>query len=47
MFIAVCGMNCVELEVAAQDEDIMYMSDGERYYIEDEGNNIVIISDVM
>lgn len=40
-------MNCVELEVAAQDEDIKYMSDGERDYIEDEGNNIVTISDVI
>lgn len=37
----------VELEVVAQAEGIVYMFDGERYYIEDEVNNLLTISDVM
>jgi len=37
----------VELEVVAQGEEITYMFDGERYYIEDYANNILTISDVM
>lgn len=37
----------VELEVVAQVEGIKYMFDGERYYIEDEINNLLTISDLM
>lgn len=37
----------VELEVVAQGDGIVYMFDGERYYIEDEVNNLLTISDVM
>ena len=37
----------VELEVVAQAEGVVYMFDGERYYIEDEVNNLLTISDVM
>ena len=37
----------VELEVVAQGDGMVYMFDGERYYIEDEVNNLLTISDVM
>lgn len=37
----------VELEVVAQAEGILYMYDGERYYIEDEVNNLLTISDLI
>ena len=37
----------VQLEIVAPGEDIKYMFDGERYYIEDYTKNLLTISDAI